>query len=266
MSKLKKLFKGITALLKDPSKINLVIDNPEIHKQVVHEKFPQFKEGLPLVDIQEFVPSGIAVSPYLFLEGGSMVTDLALLRGLARTFDNGSYFEIGTWRGESAANVANEGMKVTTLNLSADEIRQLGYEEVYINEQDSLSKNLENVLHIKGNSLNFDFSPYHGMFDLIFVDGDHHFEAVKKDTQAVLPLLKNEDSVIVWHDYAHTPDNTRWDVFRGILEGIPSTDHKHLYHVSNSMCAVYFRGKINTTPLKYKQIPAHIFDVNLQYK
>lgn len=266
MSKLKKLFKGISALLKDPAKINLVIDNPEVHKQAVHKKFPQFKEGLPLVDIQEFVPSGITVSPYLFLEGGSMVTDLALLRGLARKFENGSYFEIGTWRGESAANVAHEGMRVTTLNLSADEIRQLGYEEVYISDQDSLSKNLENILHLKGNSLNFDFSPYYGKFDLIFVDGDHHFEAVKKDTQAILPLLKNDDSIIVWHDYAYTPDNTRWDVFRGILEGIPVANHKHLYQVSNSMCAVFHKGKIQTIPLKNKKVPTHIFNVTVQYR
>jgi predicted O-methyltransferase YrrM len=36
-------------------------------------------------------------------------------------------------------------------------------------------------------------------YDIIFIDGDHLYKAVKKDTQNYLPLL-NENGYILYHD------------------------------------------------------------------
>lgn len=39
-----------------------------------------------------------------------------------------------------------------------------------------------------------------GYYDIAFIDGDHSYEAVRKDTRMILPLMK-PGGVIVWHDY-----------------------------------------------------------------
>ena len=52
---------------------------------------------------------------------------------------------------------------------------------------------------------------YSGQFDFIFIDGDHTFEGVKRDTELALKLLA-PDGTIVWDDYAFdlTPEITRY--------------------------------------------------------
>lgn len=37
-------------------------------------------------------------------------------------------------------------------------------------------------------------------FDLVFIDGCHHYEYVKKDTQNAIKYLKS-GGMIIWHDY-----------------------------------------------------------------
>ena len=39
-----------------------------------------------------------------------------------------------------------------------------------------------------------------GKFDFIFVDADHHYESVKRDTKSALQMLE-DGGTIVWHDY-----------------------------------------------------------------
>jgi predicted O-methyltransferase YrrM len=41
-------------------------------------------------------------------------------------------------------------------------------------------------------------------FDIIFIDADHSYEGVKKDTMNYLPLLK-QDGLIIFHDVAEEP-------------------------------------------------------------
>lgn len=50
-------------------------------------------------------------------------------------------------------------------------------------------------------------------YDLIFVDADHSYRSVRKDTELVLPLL-SPAGFIVWHDYAN------WGYFDG-QNGVP---------------------------------------------
>ncbi len=42
----------------------------------------------------------------------------------------------------------------------------------------------------------------HGNYDLIFLDADHSYAAVRHDTEVLLPLLK-QSGIFVWHDYAN---------------------------------------------------------------
>jgi hypothetical protein len=267
MTKLKKLLKGVATLVQKPYMINKIIDNEDIHKEACHKTYPAFVRGLPIIDFRTIVPeSSIEIAPFAFMDGGSLVTDIALLKSVAGQQKDCQYFEIGTWRGESVANVAKTAKDCFTLNISAEEIRKLGFDELTIGQQDVFSKDLANVKHLKGNSLTFDFGPYKNKMDLVFIDGDHHYDAVKKDTEKAFDLLKDEDSIIIWHDYAFNPETVRWDVFRGILDGTPEKYRKHLYQVSNTMCAIYYPHEVATIPYETKIEASKQFVLNLSVK
>jgi len=263
MKKLQKLLKAIAIIIKNPYLLNKIIDDENIQKDSLLKKYPALKEGLPIVDFLTILPHfNETISPYSFLNGGSLITDLSLLKGLAKSFKDCIYFEIGTWRGESVSNVSKVANKCYTLNLSDQSLKELGYDNEYLLQQGFYSKNIANIEHLKGNSFDFDFSTYHQKCDLVFVDGDHHFESVLNDTQKAFQLLKNENSIIVWHDYALNPGEIRWDILRGIYEGTPKEKRKNLYYVSNSLCAVYFPKLPNT--ITEKLSPNKIFTVNIK--
>jgi predicted O-methyltransferase YrrM len=123
------------------------------------------------------------------------------------------YFEIGTWRGESAANVAAEAATVHTLNLSAAEMRALHLPARYIELHGHFSHQLANVTHLHGNSATFDLAGLQktaGPFDLLFIDGDHRYEAVRRDTARVFAHLVGPATVVVWHDASRQPGHPRW--------------------------------------------------------
>lgn len=262
MSKLSKILKAFKILMQKPYMINKVLDNEELHKEAVLKLSDQYQNGIPTIDFIDVLPNfNETINPYSFLDGGSLITDLALLKGLAKKYTDCTYFEIGTWRGESVANVSPVAKECFTLNLSNERLKEIGLREEYISQQSFYSKELKNVTHLKGDSSTFDFRPYYGKCDVVFIDGDHHYDAVKRDTKIAFNLLKDENSVIVWHDYAHTPETVRWDVFRGIIEGTPEEKRKHLHHVSNTMCAIYTNQPYQHINKKQLIIPTKKFEI-----
>ena len=245
MKKLKKFIKAILLILKQPSLLNKILDDDDINKQQVIAKF-NLPEGLKTIDIIDLLPNfNETVDPFCSLDGGSTPIDLALLKGLAQQKNDCKYFEIGTWRGESVANVASVAKECVTLNLPDEEMLKMGLDKNYVELHRYYSKALKNVTHLQGNSLSFDFKTFYQKFDLIFIDGDHHYESVKSDTENAFKLLKDKNSIIVWHDYGNNPNDIRWDVLKGMLEGTTEENRKYLYRVSNTLCAIY-----TTLPIK----------------
>ncbi len=180
--------------------------------------------------------------PFAFGDGGSLPTDLLLLRALARQQPSCRYFEIGTWRGESAANVAAEAATVHTLNLSAAEMRTLRLPERYIELHGHFSRPLPNIMQLHGNSATFDLAGLQasaGPFDLVFIDGDHRYEAVRRDTARVFEHLIGPTTVVVWHDASRQPGQPRWEVLAGLLDGLPTSLPGQLVQVGNTLCALY---------------------------
>jgi Methyltransferase domain len=259
MSKVSKLLKALMLIVKQPSLLNKLLDAADVNRNEVIKNY-NLPRGLKTVELTDLISNKeITVDPYCAMDGGSTPIDLALLIGLASKKIDCDYFEIGTWRGESVANVASVARKCVTLNLPDETMLSMGLDKSYVDLHRFFSKDKKNVIHLQGNSLTYDYATLSQKFDLIFIDGDHHYQSVKSDTQNAFKLLKDENSVIVWHDYGNNPADIRWDVFRGILDGAGKERVGNLYRVSNTLCAIYTRQKIESTYPDTNAVPKKQF-------
>jgi len=64
---------------------------------------------------------------------------------------------------------------------------------------------------------------FNDTFDVLFIDGDHRYDYVKNDTAKVFRHLVHNKSIVLWHDYAYSPGQVRYEVLAGILDGVPET-------------------------------------------
>ena len=92
------------------------------------------------------------------------------------------------------------------------------------------------VRQLLGNSLAFDFSPYHHAMDMIFVDAGHTYECVKSDTSAALRMIR-PGGVILWHDYMQL---LHPDVTRHLVEC--SLAGYRIFHLRGTHLAVYYHN------------------------
>jgi len=265
MKNWKKAMKALGLILRNPWLLNKILDD-SVWATYINKQY-SMPMGFPVVSRQQLgLGEPEPVFPYAFLDGGSLPTDLALLNSLVQKTKDCKYFEIGTWRGESVANVARFAKDCVSLDLSAEQLERMGRDSRYIKAQAEFSRDLKNVTHLQGDTLNFDFSNLPKDFDVIFIDGDHHYEMVKNDTSKVHEFLYHKDCIIVWHDYAHNPEQVRFEVMAGILDGLPAGLHPYLYHVENTKCAILYPHKIEGRMLTFPMEAKHVFEVKLEMK
>ena len=260
---MKKLFKALFAILRNPWLLNNVLSDNTVWERYIRKNY-KLQKGLPVLDINHLFPNfSETLECFAFLDGSSLPTDIALLKSLSKKFDKCTYFEIGTWRGESVVNVAENAEECYTLNLSREELLSFGLSEKYADMHGFFSKGKENIRHLTGNSLTFDFKGLDKKFDLIFIDGDHHHATIKSDTENIFKHLVHENSIVVWHDYAYTPEKLRPEVMAAILDGTPAEYRKFLYHVSNTLCAIFIRKEFPTSVLEPPVTPQNTFKVSI---
>ena len=209
MNKLHKLTKALGRIIRHPYLLNLVLQDEDSNKEDVIRKYG-LTDGLPVIEINELFPDFHEIAkPYAYLSGATMPIDIALLRALAKRYAVKDYFEIGTWRGESVANLADVAEHCVTFNLPKENIVNLTNNQLYADLHSFFSKGLTNVEQLYGDSQAFDFEPHLGKYDMVFVDGDHHYESVKKDTETAFQLLKRERRIILSHPQHLDPETLR---------------------------------------------------------
>lgn len=267
MNKFKTALKALAKIARNPWLLNHVLQDTDEWKRYIQNNYPDLT-SLPVINFDQLASEELKgrLTVFSFLDGGSLATDILLLKVLAGQFDHCSYFEIGTWRGESVANVAEVAEECYTLNLSDEELSGMGVDERVVELQGFFSKEVKNIVHLKGNSKYFNFAGLNKKFDLIFIDGSHHYDMVKNDTEKVFTHLVHPDSIVVWHDYAITPEETRYEVFAGILDALPADKHHGLFHVAHTKSAIFTSRELKGQTLQNPVIPESFFQVDLSFK
>ncbi|MFI5151033.1 MAG: class I SAM-dependent methyltransferase [Bacteroidia bacterium] len=253
-------FTNTSEVLKNLYNFTVVTDSK--NRVIKKHKLPK---GLPTIDLLDLFPAlHESIENYTFLEGTSRITDIVILKMLARRFEKARYLEFGTWRGESISNVAQVAQECYSISFSEQEMRAFGIDESSIKVSRIFSRNIPNVKHIEHNSQTYDFSKLEKSFDLVFVDADHKYEGVRIDTSNAFKLLKNEKSILVWHDIGKGLEElNNWEVLAGILDGAPSDEHrKNIYRISNSLCAIYINEKVKSSYPEHF-VPNKTFSIQL---
>ena len=173
-------------------------------------------ELLRKIPVVEVLSDPLALTLHNPAPKGGNVTflELAIIVDLARSRKAEQIFEIGTFDGRTARNLAAilpVGGRVHTLDLPAELLDETEFklakgEEAFVEKPVQGSQFLGTpeagkIQQLLGDSAKFDFSPYWGKMDMVFVDGSHAYEYVWTDTLNALKLLKPEGGLILWHDY-----------------------------------------------------------------
>ncbi len=141
--------------------------------------------------------------------------DRAVLCAITRLVQPKNFFEIGTYIGETTLAVAhnNPDAKVYTLDLPDADSRgtaALEMTDEYLFERWDRGSSFKGkpeearIEMLSGDSATFDFTPYLGKMDAIFIDASHSYSYVKADTEAALKIL-SPTGTILWHDYPAYP-------------------------------------------------------------
>jgi predicted O-methyltransferase YrrM len=263
MSKIGKAFKALWWVVRKPVLLNRVLTDEDTWHSYVGKRHA-LPGGLPVVEMGQLIGSGpITLGPMTYLDGGSLPSDMMLLAGLAEQIDSCSYFEIGTWRGESVATVSPRALTCHTLCLSDEEMHRIGMHPKTIDAHELFSKELENVVQLRGDSRTFDYGQLQKKFDLIFIDGDHHYDFVKSDTEKIFKHLTHEKSIVVWHDYGFHPDQVRFEVMAAILDGVGPERAPLVYHVAHTKCAIFTGKKMSSKPADFPVVPEAYFKTEI---
>jgi len=174
---------------------------------------------------------------------------LACLALITRSVAPLSIFEIGTFRGRTALNFALNSPKdcsVYTLDLprgttaASERGRKPADRELVrasVPGHCYESKDVaDKIVQLYGDSTRFDFSPYFGAMDLVYVDGAHHYDAVCSDTRNALAMLR-PGGCVIWDEFANYGDYH--DVTRAVIDMVGA---EHITHVENTQLAVFFLG------------------------
>lgn len=201
-----------------------------------------------------------------FSEGISPINDYYFICLIAKAINVKNYFEFGTWVGLSGYNVASnlgQDAEIYSLDIPADH-REIAEYKIPIEIFGHYSKDFKNVHLIKSDSKNFDFTAYKKQIDLVFVDGNHSFDYVKNDTKIALELLRDENSVIIWHDYFLGGELNK-KVLAGILDELPESEYKHVFHLYQSNIALYSRAySFRNRDFDKWNIPEQNFNITIE--
>ena len=171
---------------------------------------------VPSLPIDEIFPGcesfPITLVDYKYEYGTMPVHELMTLCRMIRYKRPRVAFEIGTYHGGTTLQIASHSeAEVYTLDMPPRGHPNYVRPQVRDRESDVYPDQpgirfhqtpYKNRIHqLFGDSLSFNFRPYWGKVDLVFIDGSHHNEFVLSDSHNALKMISPQ-GIVVWHDYA----------------------------------------------------------------
>lgn len=157
-------------------------------------------------------PFVLTVGPLKACSHNTSEVELLCLAAMVKATNAKNVFEIGTFDGRSARAMAMnlpESGRLFTLNLPpGEDFNAVGVKNVDSQLNTKVisgfrfasTPEASKIEQVFGDSAVFDFKPYEGGIDLVFIDGSHEYGYVEKDTQSALRMLKSSGGWILWHD------------------------------------------------------------------
>lgn len=169
------------------------------------------------------------------------IEELACLLGIAKALAAKKILEIGTWDGNTTVNLAsNTEASVVTLDLPPDQQKEATIpnltDRVQLGRQFRGHPCESRIRQVYGDSTKIDWATLGPPFDLIFIDGAHHYNFVARDTQNAIAHLAPK-AAIVWHDYGLFED-----VSRVVDLAARSEKDLKVYAIEGTRLAVALRG------------------------
>lgn len=177
------------------------------------------KKYVPPVEITSLMPHSVSLCLYEQAEATANISfeELVVLVEFLQMCQPTACFEIGTFDGRTALNMAGntpDDAVIYTLDLPREQIDSTIFTldplEIFaVNKETSGARYRGTTLERKiqqlyGDSAAFDYTPYQGKIDFVFVDGSHTYEYVLSDSRNAITLLRNGKGAILWHDYPTT--------------------------------------------------------------
>lgn len=176
--------------------------------------------------------------------GNTSLLEQYLLVSIVKNFSCSTFFEIGTFDGQTAYTLAKNlpDLHIFTLDLPMEKSIEAALpispgerryiEKPIIGARFQGTPESSRITQLLGDSALFDFAPYCARMDAIFIDGCHDEAYVQSDTEKALSLL-GKKGIVLWHDYLTYDSVTR------VLEELGKT--LPLLHIQGTSLVVHMR-------------------------
>jgi len=181
-------------------------------------------------------------------DGNVNLAELAILAQAAAAIPPGSsVVEIGTFDGRTTLNLAINAApaRVVTLDLPPDEHAAFALapgERQYVDKPQPGARfraaappwqaAVQRITQLLGDSVTFDWSPYAGRAGLVFVDGSHAYDYVRRDSETAMRLVA-EGGIVLWHDYG------RWEGVSRALDELEAQRRLGLRHIAGTSLVIW---------------------------
>jgi predicted O-methyltransferase YrrM len=178
---------------------------------------------LPVTRLAEYrSPLSLRIHAFESADGNVTLEELVVLIAAVAERMPEHLFEFGTFDGRTTLNLAaNAGpeARVWTLDLPQTHLADARFdiesrEAKYVLKPVSGGRfantpDARKITQLLGDSATFDYGPYVGRMDFVFVDASHAYEYVMNDSRNALSLIGRRNGIIFWHDYSAWDGVTR---------------------------------------------------------